>query len=53
MVLPWTTPAPIAAFLTMMDIKALFLWIGLLIIDIFIMLPFVKMYDKSLIEDEK
>lgn len=53
MVLPWTTPVPIAAFLTTMDIKALFLWIGLLIIDIFIMLPFIKMYDKSLIEDEK
>ncbi len=52
MVLPWTTPAPIAAVLSTMDIKALFLWIILTIIDVIILCPFVKSYDKTLLDME-
>ncbi|WP_278559784.1 PTS sugar transporter subunit IIC [Coprobacillus cateniformis] len=53
MILPWTTPVPLFAFLTTMDIKALFLWLILLVIDIFIMIPFVKTYDNNLLNQEK
>lgn len=52
MVLPWTTPAPIAAFLSTMDIKALFLWIALTVINVIIICPFLKSYDKTLLEME-
>lgn len=52
LVLPWTTPAPLAAFLSTMDIKALILWIVLCIIDIIIFIPFIKMYDKQLLVEE-
>lgn len=53
LVLPWTTPAPLAAFLSTMDWKAFVLWILLCLLDILILLPFVKNYDKQLLSDEK
>ncbi len=53
MVLPWTTPAPIAAVLSSMDIKALFIWIALVIVDVLILCPFVKSYDKTLLKEEQ
>lgn len=52
MVLPWTTPAPLAVFLSTMDIKALLLWIAVLILDVLIMIPFIKSYDKTLVLEE-
>lgn len=52
MVLPWTTPAPIAAVLSTMDIKVLFLWIILTIVDVIIICPFTKSYDNTLVEQE-
>lgn len=52
LVLPWTTPAPLAAFLSTMDIKALILWIALCIVDVIIMIPFVRNYDKQLLAQE-
>ncbi len=48
---PWTTPAPLAAFLSTMDFKAVILWAILLVLDIAIILPFMKMYDKQLIKE--
>ena len=53
MVLPWTTPAPIAAVLSSMDIKALFIWIALVIVDVLILCPFVKSYNKTLLKEEQ
>lgn len=52
LVLPWTTPAPLAAFLSTMDWKALVLWIVLCTVDVFIMMPFIKNYDKTLLNQE-
>lgn len=52
MVLPWTTPAPIAAFLSTMDYRALILWFVLAAINVIIMCPFVKNYDKTLVMEE-
>lgn len=52
LVLPWTTPAPIAAFLSTMDIKALIAWIILCAVDVIIIIPFIKNYDKQLLAEE-
>lgn len=53
LVLPWTTPAPIAAFLSTMDWKAPLLWFALCALDVLIILPFMKNYDKSLLIEEE
>ncbi len=51
---PWTTPAPIAAFLASnLSFINLLLSCGLIIISGFIYYPFVKAYEKSLIEQER
>lgn len=52
LVLPWTTPAPLAAFLSTMDIKALILWIILCAVDVLVIIPFIKNYDKQLMKQE-
>lgn len=51
--LPFTVPGPIAAFLATMDIKATVLWFVLLALDIVILLPILKAYDKSVIKMEQ
>lgn len=51
--LPFTTPGPIQAFLATMDWRAPILWAILVVIDVFIYIPFVKAYDKTLVESEK
>lgn len=51
-VLPWTTPAPLAAFLSTMDWRALVLWIVIMVIDIIIVIPFMKQYDNQLLKEE-
>ncbi|MEG0365890.1 MAG: PTS transporter subunit EIIC [Coprobacillus sp.] len=53
LVLPWTTPAPLAAFLSTMDWKAPVLWFILCAIDVLIMIPFIKNYDKTLLIEEQ
>ena len=53
LVLPWTTPAPLAAFLSTMDFKALILWVVLFIFDVIIITPFLKGYDKTLVAQEQ
>ncbi|MGL4773444.1 MAG: PTS sugar transporter subunit IIC [Clostridium sp.] len=51
---PWTLPGPIGAFLaTNGDWRASVLNILLIIVSIIIYLPFVKMYDKKLLEEEQ
>lgn len=50
--LSWNMPSPIGAFLSTMDIKALFLIIGLIIIDMLIYFPFFKVHEKQLVAME-
>ncbi|WP_320163357.1 PTS transporter subunit EIIC [uncultured Trichococcus sp.] len=45
--IPWTTPGPIAVFLSTLDWKATVLWFVLFAIDFVICIPFVKSYDKQ------
>lgn len=51
--LPFTVPAPLQAWLASMDPKSILVWIGLLILDVIIALPFIKAYDKQLLVSEK
>lgn len=49
---PWTTPAPIGAFLGTLDWRAVVLVFALLVLDIILYYPFFKVYERQLIEDE-
>ncbi|MFV0393595.1 MAG: PTS sugar transporter subunit IIC [Coprobacillaceae bacterium] len=51
--LPFTVPAPLQAWLASMDIKSVFVWAGLLVLDIIIATPFIKAYDKQLLKTEE
>lgn len=51
--LPFTVPGPLNAFLATMDIKAALLWFVLLPINVMIMMPFMKTFDKQIIEEEE
>ena len=50
---PWTLPHFLQAFLTTMDIKAVLLYFILVVVNIIILIPFVKRYDKQLLEQEQ
>lgn len=50
--LPFTVPAPLQAWLASGDIKSVFVWLGLLILNILIATPFIKAYDKQLLSEE-
>lgn len=49
---PWTSPAPLGAMLSTMDFKALILVILMLVINMVIYYPFLKMYDNSKVKEE-
>lgn len=49
---PWTTPAPIGAILSSMDVKAGILVLVLIGIDYVIYYPFFKVFEKSLLKSE-
>ncbi len=51
--LSWQMPSIFGSFLSTLDIKALILVVGLIIIDIFVYYPFFKMYEKQLVEQEQ
>lgn len=51
--LPFTVPGPLNALLSTMDFKAMILWFILLALNILIMIPFMKVYDKQVIAEEK
>ena len=54
MSVPWTLPAPLYAFLSTMDYRAIIIWFVLFAINIIIFIPFMKSYDKQMdLEDEK
>ena len=49
---PWTTPAPLGAALSCMDIKAGILVIGLIVLDMVLYYPFLKLMDKQKLAEE-
>ena len=51
--LPGTTPAPLAAFLSTMDWKAPIVWFILCAINVIILIPFIKKHDQQLLKQEK
>lgn len=53
MSVPWTLPAPIYAFLSTLDYKAMLIWFILFAINIIIFIPFMKSYDKQMDLEEK
>ena len=50
---PWTTPGILNLFLSTGDIRSVLLWIILFVLDIIILLPFIKAYDNQLLAKEK
>lgn len=50
---PWSTPGIIQVFLSSMDWKNCVLWVALLILDIFICAPFLRVYDAQLVKEEQ
>ena len=50
---PWTLPGPIGAFIATMDYKAMILWFALFIMDVFLFIPFIKLYDKQMQKQEQ
>lgn len=50
---PWTTPAPLGAALGCMDIKAGLLVIGLIVLDMVLYYPFVKLMEKEKLAEEQ
>ncbi len=51
--LSWNMPSVFGAFLSTMDIKALFLIIVLIVLDGVIYYPFLKVQEKELLEVEE
>ena len=49
---PWTTPAPIGAALGCMDWRAGVMVIGLILLDIVLYYPFIKVYEKQKLAEE-
>lgn len=50
--MPFTTPAVIQLFLSTGDIRSVIMWVAMFIIDIIILIPFVKIYDKQMLSEE-
>lgn len=50
--LPFTVPGPLQAFLATGDVKTILLWAVLFLVDIPIVYPFIKTYDKQLVAQE-
>lgn len=48
MSVPWTLPAPLYAFLSTMDYRAIIVWCVLFVINVIIFIPFMKSYDKQM-----
>lgn len=50
---PFTCPGIINLFLSTGDVKTIFMWIAMFVVDVIILIPFVKMYDKQMLAEEK
>lgn len=53
MSVPWTLPAPLYAFLSTMDYRAIFVWLFLFVINVIIFMPFMQSYNKQLDMEER
>ena len=49
---PWVLPAPIQLFLATLDWKTIIIWIVLIVVNVLIYIPFVKMYDNHLLKEQ-
>ena len=49
---PWVLPSPIQLALATLDWKAAVVWILLIVLDVLLYLPFVKLYDKQLLKEQ-
>lgn len=49
---PWTTPAPLGAALSCMDVKAGIMVIGLILLDMLLYYPFFKLTEKQKLQEE-
>lgn len=49
----WNIPAPIGQFLATMDVRAIIMTIGLIIMDALIYYPFLKVFEKQKIKEEQ
>lgn len=50
---PWTLPHALKAFLTTLDWRACVLYFILLAVNVMIMIPFIKKYDRKLLAEEQ
>ena len=50
--LPFTCPGILNLFLSTGDVKTIFMWLIMFAVDVVILFPFVKMYDKQLLKEE-
>lgn len=51
--IPYTVPAIFKAFLSTMDIRAVVLYIALLVVNVLIFIPWLKKYDSELVANEE
>ncbi len=49
---PWSMPGPLLAFFSTLDWRAVILWLILFVMDLALWFPFMKAYDKYLLEKE-
>lgn len=52
MTLPFSTPGIVQAIVGTLDFRTGILWIVLFVVDIFLVFPFIKAYDKQLVAEE-
>lgn len=50
--LPFTVPGPLQAWLASMDPRSIIVWFALLALDIVIAIPIIKVFDKELLKQE-
>jgi PTS system cellobiose-specific IIC component len=49
---PWTTPGILQVFLASMDWRNVILWLLVFLMDVVISVPFVRAYDRQLVQEE-
>ncbi len=49
---PFTCPGVINLFLSTGDLRTIFMWVAMFAVDVIILLPFVKLYDKQMLAEE-
>ena len=53
MSVPWTLPAPLYAFLSTLDYRAILVWILIFVLDVLVFIPFMRSYDKQMDLEEQ